>query len=395
MPTHTPSPHRFLAPNAHSAQQSTRPHSSLRHAAANPPPTATPGLQAKKLTPAKRFFIAPPQKNIVSDTGKPGESDAQTHDDAQSPHTPFPRPRRKLERVESIEEASQPSQQDAKDDVCASGVISSIEIQDTLSSAPKQRDVDEGDDEMLFESTTRAKRQRMSPSGSPSLQQPPEGSSTPLPVSNSTTHRFKVAPPRTSAPFPSIAFVTAAAKSSTSSPRPHFILPEPPTSPPKTSRPPPEIFSPSRKHGKYIPGGLATTASTWVIETASTGFAAQEKSAGAWRREKDDGVKVRLKISCLTRGGANEHETQQLECCAGSVVFASGETETGLYSTSRASGIPNQSGEMKIVLAGQGGVRGPGGVQVKIGSVIGVRAPTWEIDVGKEKWLMAVDWVVL
>ncbi|EUC38155.1 hypothetical protein COCCADRAFT_968 [Bipolaris zeicola 26-R-13] len=391
MPTHTPSPHRFLAPNPHSAQKSTRPHSSLRNATAVPPsasartptPAGSTELQFKRLTPAKRFVVAPLQKNPTAETAKVSEADVKPNDDAQLQHTPLPRPRRKLERVESIEEPSQSSQQDANQHVHASGVISSVQDQDMLSDELKQYEQNEEDDEMLFEPATRTKRRRRSSPTSPSLQ----------PLESSTTHRFKVAPPRTPAPFPSIASV--AAKPSAPSSRPHFILPESPNSPPKASRPPPEIFSPSRKHAKYVPGGLASTVSVWIIETANTGFAAQERIGGVLGRDKDDGVRVRVKISCLSRGAASEHDMQELECHAGGVVFARGQTEPGIYDSSAVSSISGQDTNTNILLAGQGSVRGSGGVKVNTGSMIGVRAPTWEIDVGHEKWLVAVDWVVL
>ncbi|USP78841.1 hypothetical protein yc1106_06115 [Curvularia clavata] len=398
MPTHTPSPHRFLAPTPHSAQKSTRPHSSLRNppalaspASANAPtPIATPGLQLKRLTPAKRFVVTPLQKHVVPEAAKVEEADAKTRaGDAQAEHTPLSRPRRKLQRIESIEEPSQSSLPDENDEIHVSGVIPFTEDQDTLFD---EQDEGNEDDEMLFESTARSKRRRMSPPSSPFLQSPEP--STPLPVNNSTNHRFKVAPPRTPAPFPSISSVTA--KTSTPAHRPHFILPTHPTSPPKTSRPPPEIFSPSRKHAKYLPGGLASTVSNWIIETASTGFAAQERTSGpAGGRETDHGVKIQLKITCLSRGGAHERNAQELECYAGGMLFAKSEIQPAMHDVSGASSFANPNNDKNVLLAGQGGSRGSRGVRVKVGTVIGVRAPTWEIDVGKEKWLVAVDWVIL
>lgn len=106
-------------------------------------------------------------------------------------------------------------------------------------------------------------------------------------------------------------------------------------------------------------------------------------------------MKVRLRISCLARGGAHERSTQEVECHAGGIAFAKGETQVVIDGTSRATGITSPGEDYNILLAGQGGTRGLGGITVKIGTVIGVRAPTWEIDVGDEKWLVAVDWVVL
>jgi hypothetical protein len=34
-------------------------------------------------------------------------------------------------------------------------------------------------------------------------------------------------------------------------------------------------------------------------------------------------------------------------------------------------------------------------VLVKTGSVVGIRAPMWEVDVGEDRWTMAVDWVLI
>ncbi|KAE8836742.1 hypothetical protein HRS9139_04840 [Pyrenophora teres f. teres] len=225
MPAHTPSPHRFLAPNPPSTQKSKKPHSNLRNALdiqtpqLAKTPAQKPELQFRKLTPAKRF------------------------------------PPRKLERIESIE-GSQELEPDNNDN-----------------------DDDNDNDEMLFDTATRNKRRRTSPPSSPSLQDPSDPQ-TPAP----TTHRFKVPPPRTPAPFPSIATVAAptplpTCASTPSSHRPHFILPVLPTSPPKPATPPPDIFSPSRKAAKYTPAGMASTVTSWILETANTAFAAQDRGA--------------------------------------------------------------------------------------------------------------------
>ncbi|KNG50995.1 hypothetical protein TW65_71824 [Stemphylium lycopersici] len=413
MPTHTPSPHRFLAPNSSSAQKSHKPHSSLRNApviqtpASARTPAPKPELQFKKLAPAKRFVIAPPQRPVAPEHGRLGEREGTTQEDTRVQHLPRPKPRRKLERVESIEEPSQSSPLDAQDDSPRHGVIHSIKVEAALFDEPRpqlenkgeeeEQEEEEEDDEMLFETVAPNKRRRTSPPSSPSLQQQQLDPSTPLPAHISATSRFKVPPPRTPAPFPSIAAVAATtpASASASAPhRPHFILPALPTSPQKPSRPPPEIFSPSRKIGKYLSGGLASTVSSWVIETANTGYAAQDRGGIAWGRDKDDGVKTRIRVSRLSRGGAYELDEDGVVCFAGGIVFARGDTEPGIYNASRASSIIGE-GEMRVLLAGQGGARGSGGIKVKIGSTVGIRAPTWEVDVRQEKWLVAVDWVPL
>lgn len=409
MPTHTPSPHRFLAPNSSSAQKSQKPHSRLRNALAIQTPASAktpapkPELQFKKLAPAKRFVIAPPQRPVAPEHGRLGEREGTAQEDIHVQYTPRPKPRRKLERVESIEEPSQSSSFDPQDNSPRHGVLHSIEDEAVSFDEPRPQlgnkgEEEEEDDEMLFETVAPNKRRRMSPPSSPSLQQQQLDPSTPLPVHTSATSRFKVPPPRTPAPFPSIAAVAATtpASASASAPhRPHFILPALPTSPQKPSRPPPEIFSPSRKNGKYIPGGLASTVSSWVIKMANTGYTAQDRGGIAWGRDKEDGVKIRIRVSHLSRDGADEGDEDGVSCYAGGVVFARGDTKPGIYNASRASSIIGEDGEMRVLLAGQGGTRGSGGVKVKIGGTVGVRAPTWEVDVGQEKWLVAVDWVLL
>lgn len=393
MPTHTPSPHRFLAPNPPSTQKTKKPQSGLRNALAIQTTASTkktqpePELQLKKLTPAKRFFFAPPRH--THEGTKEGRDEPQ--EDAFAHATPLPKLRRKFERVESIEEPSQSSQSEAQDELHGEDVMQSIEGGDIQPSHWEGQGVDQ-EDEMLFESVQTSKRRRMSPGTSPTLQRPSEPS-TPAPVSNSTTHRFKVPPPRAPAPFPSIAAVTSTPASAPQ--RPHFILPALPTSPPKPSRPLPEIFSPSRKNGKYIPNGLASTVTTWMIETANTGFAAQDRSGAVSGREMEDGVRLRIRVLSLSRGGGRTRSADEVECYAGGVVFARGDTEAGLYNASRAENLSGEHTALRVLLAGQGGARGSGGVLLKTASAIGIRAPMWDVNVGEERWTVAVDWVLL
>ncbi|KAF1941009.1 hypothetical protein EJ02DRAFT_435152 [Clathrospora elynae] len=403
MPSHTPSPHRFLAPNPPSVQKSkAKPQSSLRNALALQTPNAKPATlksqpQFQKLTPAKRFVIAPTRHKSAETPGKGKEREDGAWADTRTQFTPLPKPRRKFERVESIEEAQ--SSPAGQDEGHPDGVVHSIEHE------ARERDQEaneDEEDEILFETTSRIKRRRISPSASPSLPRPPSPQTSILPH-NLTTHRFRPPAPRTLAPFPSIATAiahtpTPATKPAHVSHRPHFILPALPTSPAKPSKPLPEIFSPSRQNGKYIPHGLASTVTSWIIETANTGFAAQERSGVVWGREREDGVKMRVRISGVSRGGRDAGgEEEGVECYAGGVVFVRGDTERekSVYNASRAPSVAGDEGETRFLLAGQGGARGTGGVKIKTGCVIGLRAPMWHVHVGEEKWVVGVDWVVL
>ena len=109
-----------------------------------------------------------------------------------------------------------------------------------------------------------------------------------------------------------------------------------------------------------------------------------------WGREKQDGVRLKVRISSLGKDGLYE-----LECFSGSVVVVRGDTEPGLYNMSRSLSTVGEEEGTKILLAGQGGARGTGGVKIRIGCIIGIRAPTWNIDIFGENWVVGVDWVVL
>jgi hypothetical protein len=157
----------------------------------------------------------------------------------------------------------------------------------------------------------------------------------------------------------------------------------------------PEIFSPSRKTQKYVSGGLASTVQGWIIETANTGFAAQERGV-TWGREREDGVRLKIRVTdAAGSAGKLEDGSGEVECYPGCFVFVRGETEPGMYNYSRAPSVVGEDGEIRILLAGQGGARGAGGVKIRTGGVIGVRQPMWDVVVNGETWVVGVDWVVL
>jgi hypothetical protein len=136
---------------------------------------------------------------------------------------------------------------------------------------------------------------------------------------------------------------------------------------------------------------------SWIIETANTGFAAQERSTTGgvvWVRDREDGVRLRVRVKAACSSSSQDGEPE-VECFPGHFVFVRGETEPGMYNHSRAPSVVDNDGEMRILLAGQGGARGAAGVKIKIGSIVGVRAPMWDVDVAGEKWMIGVDWVAI
>ncbi|KAJ4372921.1 hypothetical protein N0V83_003212 [Neocucurbitaria cava] len=404
MPAHTPSPHRFLAPNPPSTQNSKqKPPSSLRNALAvqTPGPTVATRQKAeyqfKKLTPAKRFVVTPSRPATSAELGEERINKSWT--DTRAAVTPRTRPRRKFERVESIEEGSQSSPVVTQEEEDGEGLMHCIE-QNGMFASDEARGEEDQEEEMLFETVGPNKRRRTSPPSSPSRQREIERRA-PILAYNSTTHRLKVPPSCT--PVPLNTSYTTTHNSATPGPpntpaphRPHFLLPTLPTSPLKPSKPLPEIFSPSRKSGKYVPDGLASTVTGWIIETANTGFAVQNRSAGmSWGRDREEGVRMKVRITDISTGSTESRQETEVECYTGSVVFVRGDTEPGLYNASRAPNNFDNEGEVKILLAGQGGTRFASGVRIKVGGIIGVRAPMWDVDMGGEKWIVGVDWVVL
>ncbi|KAF2133790.1 hypothetical protein P153DRAFT_380968 [Dothidotthia symphoricarpi CBS 119687] len=360
MPTHTPSPHRFLAPHPPSTQQKPRqkPPSNLRHVQLpTPTPTRHAPLAAQTPTPAKRFV-----------TAQEGRSGSVSGSGNIAPLRS--RPRRKLERVESIEEVRSSPSRGCND---RDGVLHSIE-----QVMQEESDDDAEDEEILFDPSLH-KRRRLS---SPIL--PPQ---TPA-------QRFRI-PPRThtplALPLPPSQLpppTTTSTTTTTQHNRPPLLLPPLPTSPPKPAKPLPQIFSPSRKNARYTPNGLASTVQGWIVETASTG---EGRGGMLWGREREDGVRVRVRVTDVggLEGGA-------VRCLVGGVVVVRASVDAGLGDVVRVSGsvVDGEQG-VGVLLAGQGGARGVASVEVSVGSLVGIRAPTWDVEVGGESWIVGVDWVVL
>jgi hypothetical protein len=386
MPPQKPSPHRFIASVPAAQTPKPKPKSNLRHAIS----AQTPELQFKKITPTKRFVVVPTQQQHVDEDNGITPHTERVADRVESPSSSLPefdvtpRPRvRKYERVESIEEAaSSPSRPTYEHvDESEGNVMQTIEHGAMF---VKEDGPDDDEDELLFEAAHTSKRRRTSP---PSPIQHHAAPQTPM---GATSHRFRfpqtpvasLNAAATNAPTTISANPASASAHTTTTSRPHFLLPAP-RSPSKPSAPLSEIFSPSRKAQKYTPNGLASNVQAWIIEAAQQGPAA----GIVWGREREDGVRAKIKI--LGLGGVEE-----VECWPGGSTFAVGESEPGMYNASRVEGL-DEDQSLRILLAGHGGARSSAGVKIRVGSVVGIRAPTWELDVDGEKWTVGVDWLVL
>ncbi|KAL5121432.1 hypothetical protein ACEQ8H_000503 [Pleosporales sp. CAS-2024a] len=356
------------------------------------------GLASQKVTPARRFVIAPHRHTLSGEHVSSKERAAETEADHEPQATSRPKPRRKFERVESIEEPPKSSPDAPPCDDRGLDLVHTVEHGIDIDAHPEPED--DEDEDILFVTEERNKRRRVSPPTSPSA----HASTAPTTPVAGRTHRFVVPPPRTPASLAGphnstesmMAFTRIVAHPTPATHRPAFILPPQPTSPQKPSKPLPEIFSPSRKSQKYVPNGLAATMQGWIIETANTGFAAQEHSATGGvvsGRAREDGVKVKVCVKAAL--SSTMQSGDELECFPGHFVFVRGETEPGIYNDSRASALIDNNGQVQILLAGQGSARGSSGVRIRTGCVVGLRAPIWHVDVEGEAWMVGVEWVVL
>ena len=354
------------------------------------------------MTPAKRFVVPPPSSRTTPNIRERRRT-RDHFDDAFSPEE-SPRPKPRFSKVESIDTTSPSSSANAEVHD-GFNILQTVERVSVFEEDESHMDEDQDEeDEILFVREERNKRRRVSSDAptpptidhSDPLATNPQSSPQ---IASPVSHRFKVPAPR-----PNLFENTSTLASSHQPiPRPHFILPQLPTSPSKSAVPLPETFSPSRKNGKYMPNGMAATLQSWIHETASTGYAANTNSGVVSSRDKENGMKMRVEILNVTSGrGGDETE---VECRSGGVVFVRGTIDGTLHDTSRASGPAHAESDhqghaiIKMLLAGQGGARGKGGVCIRTGSTVGVRAPFWDVHIGtegqEETWLVAVEWVVL
>jgi len=396
MPIHTPSPHRFLAPTVPSSQKRRpKPPSALGNVQT---PGQTPsahrslndGEEQRKATPAKRFVFGTPASRRIEAAGEDTRGGNAAEGTWQT-HTPRPRAP-KLSKVDSIDTASPTSSANAE-------IVPSIEENSRPQTAGQPIN---DDDEILFLSEERNKRRRVS-----SL---PPSSPTDARSHDRTSHQKQHAPHTPAQPShrfrisaPLLDDTTTPAHDRPSTSRPHFILPHGSPSPSKAGAPLPEIFSPSRKSGKFVPNGMASTMQTWIIEAANAEYSGQSTPAAVWARDREEGVKLKFKITGITSGRSSEEG--EAECWQGGVVLVRGTTDGSSYNASRSSSLSRdgvdrtEDTEIKVMLAGRGSFKGKGSVRIRHGTAVGVKAPLWKVDVGvgeqAQKWVVGVEWVVL
>ncbi|KAI0394083.1 hypothetical protein F5Y17DRAFT_274099 [Xylariaceae sp. FL0594] len=169
------------------------------------------------------------------------------------------------------------------------------------------------------------------------------------------------------------------------------------------AEPLPDTFSPRRKGAKYMPGGLAAELREWLVDVeAGVGSISGLSLVG-----NREGVHwaARIIVEELRSGGRG------MTLVTGRLLHVSakpshmqvhegggGEGEEGLSQSGneRLPTLTPTNTVVRVILAGQGRLSGLGvGSEVKLGVVIGVARPTWEVTLDDGRWGVACDWAVL
>lgn len=141
----------------------------------------------------------------------------------------------------------------------------------------------------------------------------------------------------------------------TTSGRPIFRLPV--SVHPEPTDPLPDAFSPHRRRQRFLPGGLAAEVQQWIVEAAQSVGQHRQSTVGA-------------------------------DLLQAIVLETSGHSSTGMILAKAATG--NQ--RVRLLLTGNGKNQGASGI--KQGDVLAVKAPSWNIELQGELWIIGVDWCV-
>ncbi|KAI7554250.1 hypothetical protein KC331_g673 [Hortaea werneckii] len=130
----------------------------------------------------------------------------------------------------------------------------------------------------------------------------------------------------------------------------------------ESSEPLPELFSPHRRGDKFVPGGMAATMQTWILQTGQA--AIQGRKQQAFQRADD--FSARLKVEELLGQGPYTAKARTMDGTATDVLLA------------RENNVPGEPRASFVV-----------------GHVVGIRAPSWQVEIEGQMWMVAVDWKII
>jgi hypothetical protein len=139
-------------------------------------------------------------------------------------------------------------------------------------------------------------------------------------------------------------------------------------------------------------GGLASEVRDWLLHLESAVPTSRPPPSSSHttqgQRAKDGEEKwiVRIVIDSLTGGGR-----------AGMTLIRGRQVHSSVNGEEE---VVDSLGEVKVILAGEGGGRGvAGGLlrggKVEVGKMVGIKGPVWEVVLEGVKWGVGVDWRVL
>ncbi|KAI7231628.1 hypothetical protein KC330_g6322 [Hortaea werneckii] len=142
--------------------------------------------------------------------------------------------------------------------------------------------------------------------------------------------------------------------------RPSFLKPASTENEP--SEPLPELFSPHRRGDKFVPGGMAATMQTWILQTGQAAIHGRKQQI-------------------IHRGDdfLAKHKVEEL-------------LGQGPYT---AKAITMDGTPTNVLLARDNNTSGESRASVVVGHVVGIRAPSWQVEIEGKMWVVAVDWKIV
>ncbi|EPE28551.1 hypothetical protein GLAREA_09672 [Glarea lozoyensis ATCC 20868] len=376
-PPVTPSPHRFVVkkqqPLSHkktTLNQEYRP-----RPPPPPPPSSTPRHAPPSSTPQ---FNSTPRFHLPS-TPRPSAT--------PGPRVSTPNPQGSYGGPTPSASRYRTS---ARKEVKAEDAINSSfdeDIQNSIESEEEGQEnwVDENPEDDYNIDPRSPKRQRVSPSPTPSPFEPlfEPSSSASLPILSSPPQ----APIKRALPVAASRFMTTVLGASQQSTyltqgqqafrKPPTFRPPSPSAPQNQLDPLPEQFSPHGKGRKYIPGGLAAELQSWLFNIESTSHTVS--------RSKNEEWPIRIIVDEISG-----HPRSGMTMISGRRIHDMESNDDG------PSGIIDTLGEVRVILAGEGQLSGlQRGSKVEKGRVIGIKGPVWEVVLEDGKWSVGCDWKVL
>ena len=141
----------------------------------------------------------------------------------------------------------------------------------------------------------------------------------------------------------------------TTSSRPIFRLPVSVHS--DSAEPLPDAFSPHRRRQRFLPGGMAAEVQQWIVE-ATQSF------------------------------GQHRQSTTGTDMLQTIVLDTNGTSSRGIILANATAGTKR----VRLLLVGSGKIQSTS--DVKQGDILIIKAPSWNIELKGESWIIGVDWYV-